>query len=496
MLEDFLNREVQAGPDGLLLQNTMSAAPKTPTMLSDAFGTIVVRAIGIVLMFASMTLTARLLGPAEYGTYSAALALALLLATLAPMGTDRILVRNLSTVKSAEEAGRETAIAHLCTACCALLLLLGCLSAWLINALFLDNPRWAQTALLASIMFLPLTVTFLRQWVAISLIGTRRAVMPEQTVLPLIFTATMLVIAVTGCQQTAFTTSSVYAGAQLLVWLGSLVGDPLHAAYRSAMATFRDAARLPVGRRILDGVPYVSVAIGAVLSQSCMPLVIAATCGMDETAIFTLAMPYAALAAIPLGVLNLIMVPRCARYFLNGEFEEANHAVRSAATATFVLAAAISIVTWVCSPWLIAMLGAQYSMVCKLFPPLLLAVLVDCLTGPTIPVMQTMRMEKSHARALLVYIPIQLTLVCWFGRIADIEGAAMAYLLSRCLWNVAVLIRIYQVLGLVMLPYLQVSRALHEWAAATVCEIRPGTSTHKTRIVPLSELPGEAIRVA
>ena len=50
-------------------------------MLTDAFSTLFVRGLGILLMFASTTVTARLLGPEEYGTYTAALSLAMLLAT-------------------------------------------------------------------------------------------------------------------------------------------------------------------------------------------------------------------------------------------------------------------------------------------------------------------------------------------------------------------------------------------------------------------------------
>ena len=75
-------------------------------MLTDAFGTLVVRMIGIALIFVSTTVTARLLGPAEYGTWSAAMALALLLATLAPLGSDRILVQKLSTMECDSEIGR------------------------------------------------------------------------------------------------------------------------------------------------------------------------------------------------------------------------------------------------------------------------------------------------------------------------------------------------------------------------------------------------------
>lgn len=433
-------------------------------MFTDAFGTLVVRGIGILLMFASTTLTARLLGPEEYGTYTAALSLALLMATLAPMGSDRLLVRNLSTVKCPKEAGHETAMAHLSTAIVAIALLVGSLGSWLFNDLVLDNMKWAQTALMASIMFIPLTVTYLRQWAAIPIIGTRRAVMPEQTFLPLIFTGTILLISVTGSELTAIAASATYAIIMVTVWIGSLQSKPLRTVYLSAWKHRPDTSRRAIRQQMRDGLPFFSVAIGAVLSQACMPLVIAATCGFVESGFFALAMPYAALAAVPLGIFNLSMIPRCARHFNNGEFAEANHAVRSAATATFVLAAVIGFVTWQLSPWLIIFLGEDYSTVCRLFPPLLLASMVDCLTGPTIPVMQTMKMEASYTRALVAYIPIQLGLIYSFGRLAGIEGAAAAYLLARCLWNAVVLIRIYQVRGLIMLPYLRVSQAFHEWS--------------------------------
>jgi len=434
-------------------------------MLTDAFGALVVRGIGILLMFGSTTLTARLLGPEEYGTYTAALSLALLLATLAPMGSDRLLVRNLSTVKCPAEAGRETAIAHVCTALVAMLLLSGCVGAWLMNALVLNNLKWAQTSLMGSILFLPLTATYLRQWAAIPLIGTRRAVMPEQTFLPLLLTGSVLTLAVMNWRLTAPAIATMYAGMMVIVWIGSLLSRPLRDVFLSAWKESRAVTGQAVGRQMRDGLPFVSVAMGAVLSQASMPLVIAATCGFVESGYFALAMPYAALAAVPLGVFNLSMIPRCARHFRDGEFAEANHAVRSAATATFILAALISIVTWQLSPLLVRLLGEDYSTVCRLFPPLLLAAMVDCLTGPTIPVMQTMKMEVSYTRALFAYIPIQLGLIYSLGRVAGIEGAATAYLLARCLWNAVVLIRIYQVRGLIMLPYLRISHAIHEWSA-------------------------------
>ena len=370
--------------------------PKPSTMLSDAFGTFVVRMVGIALMFVSTTVTARLLGPAEYGTYSAALALALLLAALSPLGSDRILVRNLSNTRCPIATGHEIAIAHLCTAMIATILLSGSLAASLVSGLVLEHQKWAQTTLLASVMFIPLTVIYLRQWLAIPIIGSRRALIPEQTILPFVFTMSMLLMAAAGWKLSATIAAATYAIVMGIIWIGSLQTGPLRTVYRSAWDAIPNEGLLHIRRQLWEGLPFVGVGIGSLLTQSCMPFVIAATCGFEETAYFALAFPFAAMIAQPQGAINLNMIPRCARHFKQGEFTEANHAVRSAATMTFLPATALSLAVWLCSPVLTTLLGADYSMVRQLLTALLLGVIVDCLTGATIPVMQTMRQEKTY----------------------------------------------------------------------------------------------------
>ncbi|RLT03324.1 MAG: lipopolysaccharide biosynthesis protein [Planctomycetota bacterium] len=460
--------------------------PKPSTTLSDAFGTFVVRMVGIALMFVSTTVTARLLGPEEYGTYSAALALAVLLAALAPLGTDRILVRSLSSPKCPEETGRETTIAHLCTAIVATLLLCGILTAWFVNSFVFYNPPCARTCLLATGMFVPLAVVYLRQWLAIPLIGSRRALIPEQTILPLVFTTSLLLLAAAGWKPNAAIAASTYAIVMSIVWIGSLQAEPIRSVYRSAWNAILSVGRSDIRRQFRDGRPFVCIGIGSLLTQSCMPLVIAATCGFEETAYFSLALPYATLASIPLGVFNLSIIPRCARHYNRGEFAATSHAVRSAATVTFLLAAVLSIMIWICSPLLLTVLGEEFRMVCRLLAPLLLGVIVDSLTGPTIPVMQTMKMERNYSRALFAFIPIQLCLVYGFGKVAGIEGTAFSYFAARCLWNIIVFTTIYQHRGLVMLPYLRVTQAFHESPPALEQTIRsrPKQSLWKNSSVP------------
>ena len=85
---------------------------KPTRLLTDAFGTLVMRMAGIALTLVSTTVAARSWGPVEYGAYCAALAMSMLLAAFAPLGSDRILVRNLSITKCQLATGRETAIAR------------------------------------------------------------------------------------------------------------------------------------------------------------------------------------------------------------------------------------------------------------------------------------------------------------------------------------------------------------------------------------------------
>lgn len=460
---------------------------KPSAMLTDAFGTLVVRMIGIALIFVSTTVTARLLGPAEYGTWSAAMALALLLATLAPLGSDRILVQKLSTMECDSEIGRETAITHLATAWITALLLCGLLATWMFSSFVWLNSNWAKTSLLAAILFVPLTTIYLRQWLAMPLIGARRAVMPEQTLLPLIFTTTLLTSTVIKLRLTATTTAIAYSAIISFVWLVSLKSMRIRRAYQSALSVLGEIPKALVIQRMIAGTSYVAVAVGAIVSQTCMPLTIAATCGFTETAFYALAMPFASISAIPLGAFNLTMYPRCARLYQNGRMAEAEHSVRSAATIMFGLSVGIGFLMWILSPLLILLLGSEYTTVCRLLPALLLANIADSLTGPTMPVMQTMKLEETYSRMLFASIPVQLGLICLLGRMASVEGAALAYLISRVLWNIALVAVIRQLRGLTMLPYMRFRLAWHEF------HVSPGILAGSSRPAIAGSLPERGV---
>lgn len=457
--------------------------------MSDAFGTLVIRVAGIVLMFVSTTVAARLLGPAEYGAYSAALALAVLLASLAPLGSEQLLVRNLSITKDVEEAGREIAIAHVCTIISGLVLIIAALATWSVCSFVLDEPDWARTVLLATMLFVPSTVVLMRQWLAIPVIGSRQAAIPEQTIMPFLLTVSLFLMAAAGWKTGAVAGVAAHTIVMTVVGIGSIRVGPIHEVYRSAFNSVSSLSGADIRRQFLDGLPFLGVGIGSRISQSSVPLLIAATCGFSETACYTLAFPYAILASLPLSAFNVTMISRCARHFRAGEFSAASHAVRSAATVTVLMAAVMGLMIWVCSPLLEIVVGPEFTFVRRLLPPLLLAVIVDSMTGPTVPVMQTMQMEKTYARVLFAYIPVLWCLIFSFSRIAGVEGAACAYLISRCLWNLVVVAVIYRQRGLLMLPYLTFSSAFSESRSLSNVETAERSAKRHWNPVPITESP-------
>jgi O-antigen/teichoic acid export membrane protein len=160
----------------------------------------------------------------------------------------------------------------------------------------------------------------------------------------------------------------------------------------------------------------------------------------------------AGLPSIPLGLLNLSLIPGFARLYHADRTDQSRILARNAATLIFLISTALSAAIMVASPAFVHILGTHWRTVTVLLPTLLLATIVDCLTGPTIPVMQTTGMERTYSRLLFAYVPLQLLLLYVFSRIAAVEGAALAYLLGRCLWNILVVVMIYRQRSLIMLP--------------------------------------------
>ena len=437
---------------------------QTSAMLTDAIGALLVRGLGIGLMFVSTTIAAHLLGADEFGTFSSALSLAMLLATIAPIGTDRIVARNLSTIESDAESGREIALTLASTIAGACVLTLIILPVTLLSSFFNQNTEWTRVLLLAGGLFVPLSCIYVRQWVALPLAGTRRALMPEQTLLPLAFSISLLGCSWLRIKPNAIATVLLYLASMVIVLTVTTQARAMRPLLNPVLTQLRAIRSGLVRQRMLEGLPFLLFSVGAVACQASIPITLAATVGFRGTACFMLAVPYAALPSLTLGIMNLSLLPQLRRHYRNHEMSRAGHCVRSAATLTFYAATMVSTIIWWSTPVVVTILGQDYVAVAGLLLPLLLAAMVDCLTGPTVPVMQTMGLEAFYTRAMLCYLPVQICLMAAAGTVSGIQGAAFAFLIARVLWNIAIAVHIYRVQGLCMLPYINVMNAF--WPSA------------------------------
>ncbi|MBL8815663.1 MAG: lipopolysaccharide biosynthesis protein [Planctomyces sp.] len=430
-----------------------TTAVRNISLFSDAFGTLAVRILGIGLVFITTAVLAPMLGPHEYGTYSAGLSLAVVLSSLVPLGTDRVLTRNLATVHCPEDAGAETAVAHISSLLTSLLVfVLGSLQFWFSDWLPL-SVAWYESCMIAAILFVPVTLTNLRQWIAIPLIGTRHAVLPEQTILPILFLLSAGFAYALKLPFTATSAALSFAGLSLVVWLVSLSNPSIQIAYRTAIR-HRPSAR-EVTCAIQTALPFVNVSFGGILLQRCIPLITAETCGFQETGQFAVAQQFAGLPAIPLGVATLVILPRCTRHFRMNETEEATRTIRDSATTTFLLAVLVAAIVWVSRPLMPLIFGGSFSRVEEVLPILLLATIAEAVSGPSMAVMQAMRIEHTLARCLIGFIPVQLGLVYLFSQWFGLEGAALGLLVSRLLWIGLVVRIIYASSRILSVPSLR-----------------------------------------
>ncbi|MCA9064995.1 MAG: hypothetical protein KDA96_18120, partial [Planctomycetaceae bacterium] len=167
---------------------------------------------------------------------------------------------------------------------------------------------------------------------------------------------------------------------------------------------------------------------------------------------FAIALSFANLAGTPVGIANMCVIPRCTQHAENQRHREAGQIATVTATAVVIASITIGIATVLFAPYALILLGKSYSAFTTLLPFLIIAAVVDSLPGPSSALIQSMHLERPFSCMLVAYIPLQLGLVYAGGEYAGLIGATIGYLITRCIWAVAIIILIYRGRRIVLLP--------------------------------------------
>lgn len=195
---------------------------------------------------------------------------------------------------------------------------------------------------------------------------------------------------------TAFSAAFSFAAIKVAIWVWSIQDDRLGQIYRIAIR--QNFAFGGVLERLKSGLPFSGLALGTAMLQTSLPLAIVAACGYSVAAQFSIALSFANLAGVPLGILNLCVLPRCTTLVRNSQLDEAGCLVSSTAGIALLSSSAIGISTCVLSPVAIQMLGASYSDISLILWLLVIASVLDSIPGPSVALLQAMHLEGVWSR--------------------------------------------------------------------------------------------------
>lgn len=413
-----------------------------------------VRFCGIGLSYLTLLFLTRNLGTADYGAFSAVLSLSALLATLMTAGTDRIATRSISSMgkDSRLELIREVVVTH-AVALVGIGLGLGALAAAnLFGGALLNTGSIGMMACLAMIVFPVMVLVTVRQWIALPLHGAAASILPEQIILPAVLLGSAVALQVAGFPIDLQTAVILYAISGLIAWWIGLK----YSAVRSLLNEgLRDrVSPREVFARVRSGMPFLSATLSTVMMNRAVPLLVATICGFSATGRLAAAVQLAALAAVPLTVVNLAIVPRCVRQHSRGDSAGLARTVRLACTlcvaATVPLAAGIVFF----SDFAIYLLGPDFDGTAGLLSILVIGQCINACCGPNGSILQMIGYEKLYSSALLMTNSAQVVAVLLASVTGNLMAIAIAIVVVEGIRNLVLSGLLWQKERLLMLPTL------------------------------------------
>ena len=412
---------------------------------------LAVRLAGIGLAFATTLMLAPLLGAERFGAFTAVLTACSLLATVLTAGTDRLAPKTIAACPPDDDdaIAAEISVTHqvaLRGMIAGVALLAG--TWWLLKV-----TGWfpaAAPVVACAIVVLPITMLLtVRQWTALPLVGTAASIVPEQVLLPCLL---LSLISLTEMVVDLNVVVAVWAASGMVAWYAGTRTRPLRSVFRNAIS--RRCRPERVRERIRDGLPFLSAGLGTVMMNRSVPLVVAALLGFADAAQLAVAAQLAALVAMPLGIINLTTMPRCAHFNAVGDRASVERVLRTGATICAGLAVPVAVAVVLCSDTAIRLLGREFESCSTLVCVLVLAPLANAFCGPNGSAMQMLGLERTYARILLAADVVQIALVSAACLSGNLIAAAAAMVAVRIGWNVTLVWLLRRYYGIIPLPYL------------------------------------------
>ena len=428
----------------------MSVVETEGSLARPAVYGIAVRAIGLALGLATAMFLARHLAAEDLGNYQSVLAICIVLAGQSSALVERPASRRIAASDRGDRSAlsQEVASAHLVagTVVLATSLLL------VASSLLPGVPDSTRAVLRVVGLVVPaLAVQSLRQWIALPLQGVAASLGPEQLGQPLVFLGVAGLAASLGWLG-PMEALVIYAFACWFVWLVS--------SWRSGLLVHlvEGVRRLPAVRshraRMREGRPFVVLAaVGVLPVYATVPLV-AALLGSADAGRTAIAVQLSGLVGVPLQMVSLAMMPRCARLHRDRNTAALDGLVRRACTISLVFGLVLAALLLVSLDTILRLLGPSFAAASGLVVVLVLGQLLSAALGPNGPTLQMIGLERQAVRIESLATVLRLVAVAVAAALGSTLGVAFAITVTVMLRNLLLSATLYRRAGILTLPVL------------------------------------------
>lgn len=407
-----------------------------------ALTSLAVRIVSILLLFLAQILLTRTLGPVEFGVFALALAWAKGLGIAATLGTEALIVRDVSAHlvhgqsgairRLVRWAGRTFATSTTATALAAAFAF-----AWAAG----DEP-WLVAAWIA-LALLPLSAAMrLAQHVLAGLRQPILAQLPETIVQPLLFLLAAASVAAAG----ALTAN----GAMLLQVAAAAVGAVLALALLiRALPRGTSAEPAADGSGRWRSASALFLATGAASLTAAMPvLLLGIMSGPAEAGLMAVARSLADLTLVPILAFGAVMRPRLARAWAEGDRSAVQRGYTAFARASSALVVPLALALLVVRQPLLGIFGEHFIAAAPALAILLAGQIAGAMAGSNALLLATAGHERTVAAVSVAALLLGTLATALLIEAQGVAGAAMGAAGTAILWNAALAQRTRALTGL------------------------------------------------
>ncbi|HEY9403932.1 MAG TPA: oligosaccharide flippase family protein [Pyrinomonadaceae bacterium] len=410
-------------------------------------GTLALRIIATALTLILSAVVARIVGAAGYGAYAYALTLVNLLAILACLGTDRLLVRLVATYHEQEQWGLIRGILRWSNlralAGSVLLAVIAAVVCYLSSAY---SSQVARHTFLVSLLLLPLlALTTLRLSALQGIHYVLRGQLPETIFRPVLMLGLLAFIYFAfGRNLSAPVAAGVNAVATGLAFLigAKLLRDVLPPGIKTSSPQYREAEWMQ------HALPLLLIHLLWVVSTNIDTIILGAIKGTEAVGFYTVANRGADLISFALVALNAPLSPMFARLWVRGDVQELQRVARLAAYVSLLLSLPVALTLIIHGSWFMTLFGLPFPQAKTVFMILSAGHIVNAMIGLVGLLLIMSGHEREAARGFVVSIIIQSLLCVLLIQPWGVIGAAVARSCGLLAWNLLLLRTVYNKLSI------------------------------------------------